>query len=281
MKTASITAIIVIILAGIGGFVLYQQQAPQTADQATTTDPVLAEAPADWIQHQDNFLSFAHPTNAEISQEAGRTKIQILGPNNEENTEVTDGITAYLSATSAAGISQEALTERVFADKRQTSQEVIEQPTSTQFAGRSGFWFTLRNQLGSETRTIVIPADKTQTALIGSYTASGQDTQQYIEQFETIMETTELTALPAQDNIADQPEQATTSTSTSQTGGSELAQLCEQADGHWLAKHNECENVTESWCEKQGGSFNACASACRHDPDAQMCTQQCVFVCSL
>jgi hypothetical protein len=281
MKTASVTAIIVIILAGIGGFVLYQQQTPQTADQATTTDPVLAEAPADWIQHQDNFLSFAHPADAEVSQEAGRTKIQILGPNNEPNTEVTDGITAYLSATSTVGTSQEALTERVFTDKRQTSQDTIEQPTATQFAGRSGFGFTLRNQLGSQTRTIIIPADKKQTALIGSYTASGQNSQQYIGQFENVTQTTELTALPAQDDTTNQPEQATTSTSTNQTGGSRTARLCEQAGGHWLAEHDECENVTEKWCEEQGGSFNACASACRHDPDAQMCTQQCVFVCSL
>jgi hypothetical protein len=281
MKTASITAIIVIILAAIGGFVLYQQQAPQTADQSTTTDPVLADAPTGWVTYQNTFLSFAHPADAEVSQEAGRTKIQILGPNNEPNTEVTDGITAYLSATSTAGISQEVLTERVFAEKRQTSQGIIKQPTSTQFAGRSGLRFTLRNQLGSETHTIVIPADKTQTSLIGSYTASGQDTQQYIEQFETIMQTTELTALPVRSSSGDQSEQATSSTSTSQAGGGELAQLCEQANGHWLAEYNECENVTESWCEKQGGSFNACASACRHDPDAQMCTQQCVFVCSL
>ncbi len=54
---------------------------------------------------------------------------------------------------------------------------------------------------------------------------------------------------------------------------------CEEAGGNWLAEYNECEFVDREWCEEAGGTFAECESACRHDPDAEICTMQCVPVC--
>lgn len=54
---------------------------------------------------------------------------------------------------------------------------------------------------------------------------------------------------------------------------------CESAGGEWLAEHNECEYISEENCTETGGEFDECESACRHDPDAEMCTQECVPVC--
>ena len=55
---------------------------------------------------------------------------------------------------------------------------------------------------------------------------------------------------------------------------------CTDAGGKYLALFNECENVSSAACTTMGGTFDECASACRHAPEAVMCTAQCVPVCS-
>jgi hypothetical protein len=57
--------------------------------------------------------------------------------------------------------------------------------------------------------------------------------------------------------------------------------ICEDFDGNFLEAQNECEYVTQEECDILGGTFEDCASACRHDPNAEICTMQCVPVCYL
>lgn len=59
----------------------------------------------------------------------------------------------------------------------------------------------------------------------------------------------------------------------------DLAAVCESNNGKWSAEYKECEGVGPEWCASNGGRFNECASACRHDPKAEVCTMQCVLVC--
>jgi|GEM_PF-1364648 len=54
---------------------------------------------------------------------------------------------------------------------------------------------------------------------------------------------------------------------------------CVAAGGNWLADYEECEYVSEEWCDDEGGEFYECESACRHNPEAEICTLQCVVVC--
>ena len=54
---------------------------------------------------------------------------------------------------------------------------------------------------------------------------------------------------------------------------------CTGNGGQWLAEFNECEYISESQCSEMNGEYNECESACRHNPDAKICTQQCVLVC--
>lgn len=56
---------------------------------------------------------------------------------------------------------------------------------------------------------------------------------------------------------------------------------CSNAGGTWVEKFNECENIDQLECQEAGGTFNACASPCRHDPDAEACAMVCVGVCTL
>lgn len=54
---------------------------------------------------------------------------------------------------------------------------------------------------------------------------------------------------------------------------------CLSFDGNWLPETRECEGMSKEQCESLGGTFNECASACRNNPKAEVCTMQCVIVC--
>jgi len=54
---------------------------------------------------------------------------------------------------------------------------------------------------------------------------------------------------------------------------------CLSFDGIWIEEANECEGMPAQMCDELGGVYNECASACRNDPLAQMCTEQCILVC--
>lgn len=276
MKTSTIS-ITIAIVAVVSGIVLYQQQTPESSQPttATTTDTTV---PGDWSTYQDNGLSFSHPSAARISEENERVKIQILGDNNQPNTEVTDGITGYLSTTSSS-VSLQKTADRLFTERSETSQEVVAEVASSTFAGRDGYMFRLRNQLGSVTDYQVLEGSEGSVFQV-SYTASGKESQQYAETMETIVSS--LHYQPSKSTNESGQDQSATSSEEDKANEQEvsLARACQNAGGNWLSEHNECEGVMEKWCQEQGGSFDSCASACRNDPDAQMCTQQCVLVCS-
>jgi hypothetical protein len=61
--------------------------------------------------------------------------------------------------------------------------------------------------------------------------------------------------------------------------GTTNQEACESAEGTWIESAQECEGISAEYCQEIGGNFNECASACRNDPDAQICTMQCVLVC--
>lgn len=75
-------------------------------------------------------------------------------------------------------------------------------------------------------------------------------------------------------------------TSCSQTEVSEdnnvnvIAEDCAINWWTWLEEFNECEYISQNWCDENWWNFNECESACRNDPEAEFCTLQCVPVCS-
>lgn len=56
---------------------------------------------------------------------------------------------------------------------------------------------------------------------------------------------------------------------------------CKARGGIWYP-NNVCEvnQLSENECVAKGGEFNPCASACRHNPEAEVCTMQCVLTCT-
>jgi hypothetical protein len=54
---------------------------------------------------------------------------------------------------------------------------------------------------------------------------------------------------------------------------------CGVQNGLWINQYKECEGISKEFCQSRGGYFNECASACRHNPEATICTMQCVPIC--
>ena len=77
------------------------------------------------------------------------------------------------------------------------------------------------------------------------------------------------------------PQPVSNSANSTQTNTSSKSSLCSTYGGTWLQAYNECESVDQEQCAAMSGSFNGCASACRHNPNAGACIQVCVRVCSL
>ena len=60
-----------------------------------------------------------------------------------------------------------------------------------------------------------------------------------------------------------------------------LKEECNLNGGKWLDEYKECEGIDEEQCNLLGGEFDECASDCRHEPESEVCTTQCIPVCSL
>lgn len=59
------------------------------------------------------------------------------------------------------------------------------------------------------------------------------------------------------------------------------ATACKNKNGTYDEIYRECLGIDQTACTQIGGQYNFCASACRHDPNAQVCTMQCVEVCQM
>lgn len=80
--------------------------------------------------------------------------------------------------------------------------------------------------------------------------------------------------------VPESPISTTPKEKTDQTTPT-IPQLCVDNGGTYLAQYHECEyGMDATTCESLGGEFNECASACRHDDKAMMCTMQCVVTCT-
>ncbi len=62
---------------------------------------------------------------------------------------------------------------------------------------------------------------------------------------------------------------------------SPVGYACINAGGQWSPEFSECLGISGTVCGEIGGTWNECASACRNNPDAEVCTMQCVQVCEL
>lgn len=55
---------------------------------------------------------------------------------------------------------------------------------------------------------------------------------------------------------------------------------CIESNGKWNEEYKECTGISQTQCTNLGGTFDECASACRHNPEAEACIMMCVQVCT-
>jgi len=283
-KSVAIT-VTVIVLAAIGVTVWGSNSLTEDNQlrQATSSNSTTTTEQRDgWSSTTQANVRFNHPSDASVTTENNRAKVQILGAGNQPNSEVTDGITGYLYSVEISSQNLAATAQSLFSQRSSTAQAVLASTSEDTFAGKEAYSFRLQNQLGSETQYFVLPSEQPGNALVASFTASGPEADDFSNQFEEITETAQVTEASKQDSRQEADNNKSTTTSDGTESGLSNAQACQDAGGRWLAEHNECEGVQRSWCEDYGGAYNSCASACRHNPDADLsCTHQCVQVCSL
>jgi hypothetical protein len=282
----TITVIVLAVIGGVfwGGGNSFEddQLSPATSSPATSSDTTTSPVqPEGWTRTTLASVQFSYPPEASVATENNRAKVQILGDDNQPNSEVTDGITAYLYSVTSNNRGLSATARSLFSARSSTAQTVVASTSEASFGGKSGYSFRLQNQLGSETQYFVLPSTQTGSALVASFTASGPNAQEFSDRFEEITETAQIIRTAGQETVQESNGEQSTSTLGGAESGLADGQACRDAGGRWLADYDECEYVRRSWCEKRGGTYNSCASACRNNPDAELCTQQCVPVCSL
>lgn len=72
-----------------------------------------------------------------------------------------------------------------------------------------------------------------------------------------------------------------TGTTTEGSATPTSGEKCAARGGTWSSEYGECTGIGQAACVAIGGDFDDCASACRHDPNAQVCILMCVEVCTI
>lgn len=213
MKNTLIT-ILVLVLVVIGLILLApfngeddNQETATTSDATTTmTDDQetnqQANVPVGWETYRapDSGLVFQHPpqviidtSNSEVGDVPQRTRVRLIGPESEENTEITDGFTFYARATSTSGMTSLESLARDILERETERAAVVDQLSETTFGDRRAFQFSVDSELGGEVQHAVV-AGEGDTDFVTSFIISGSETRDYESQIETMIETLNTTS---------------------------------------------------------------------------------------
>lgn len=78
------------------------------------------------------------------------------------------------------------------------------------------------------------------------------------------------------------PDSNFNNSGSSSRSNPEKASLCTGQGGRWSSEYKECLGINEESCRAIEGSWNECASGCRHIQNPGLsCTAVCVEVCTL
>ncbi len=141
------------------------------------TERGYTDVPEEWraFSHDETQLQFQAPLAAEMSTEAGRVKVQLLGLNNEPNTEVTDGITLTAMVETAdddAVVRVQAETALATQENAPAGGEVLEPLHTIPFGDRIAYAFTVRSALGNPVTYVFVRDAADRVILRATYAVS-------------------------------------------------------------------------------------------------------------
>lgn len=166
--------LVVLILLVFGGLYLVNIDSPDAIENGTptSTSPTQGNSsndskdestslPVDFRPHAepDQRYRIALPYEVDVSSpQTGITRYRYLGPNNEPNSEITDGytITIETEATSETSL-EELVTERTEAE----TTNLLEEPESMMLNGHEAFRYVTESALGNKpiTHYVVLPGN--------------------------------------------------------------------------------------------------------------------------
>jgi len=193
--------VVVLALVVVGGYYLLSAspQPTSTDEMATTTDQneqdtgtTSTAVPDDWVVFEsDQYgLTFEHPQEADLTENQERkfVKVQVTGPDQEPNTEVTDGYTLWIAKASATSSVAE-VAERQLAEETQNTQTVKEVARST-INGRTAYTFANETELGNTAYHVLWSVeDNMYMDITYSISGSEDDMTSYRESVNTIIRT--------------------------------------------------------------------------------------------
>lgn len=194
--TSAIIVIILVILSITAlGYVLFTvYDNVEGTDQAENGETNERGEMTDWPVYTSSVseISFAYPPNAQVTTEAGMVKVTYLGPNNEPNTEITDGFVLYVDHTDIGEEeSLQDLAESRYEEETERLSGVLV-PHATTIGDSLAYSFDVETELGPVSTYVVTRGDE-DTVIWFNYTVSGSDSDQYQNIINGIMQTTNLT----------------------------------------------------------------------------------------
>lgn len=172
--------LILIIVIGLGVVLLDMEEPPvndtDSNETATSSEQIRneTEVPQDWQAYEnDGFnFTFLYPESAQTRVENKMAKVQLIGPDAEENTELTDGFTLFVhTQESEAPLSE--LAQEQFAQDTEL-QESVEEPHQVTVGDREGYEYRIQTGLGSIATHVILPTEGAEYFIV-SYTVSGTD----------------------------------------------------------------------------------------------------------
>lgn len=166
MKNFIVTVIVLALLVVGGYYLLSTSPEPQSRDdQATTTDEQTQnenDVPEGWEQYdsEDFAFMFQHPDGADITenQDRGHVRVQVTGPDQEPNTEVTDGFSLWIMQESATTSLRDVADERLADETAREGMDVVEPVATTTVNGATGYSFANTTELGPTSHHVILPA---------------------------------------------------------------------------------------------------------------------------
>lgn len=183
------TLLFILILI-IGGFLLFR------GGESDTSPESLIEVPENWelFESPDFNFTFSYPPQASISTEAGRTKITYLGPDNEPNTEITDGFTFYVRTQPLESQTLQEFAQQSYQQATQspTGQDLdSEMPEQVSVNSRAGYQYRVESELGNMVDYLVLEAQGDQVFNV-SYSVLDPNNTGYQVVIDTIVQTLEI-----------------------------------------------------------------------------------------
>jgi len=187
-----IIGIIIIALLVISGYFLLPQKHQQNQTKPDNKNEQTTTIPQDWKKYTTSTFSFSHPPEATIESEASKVKVQLIGPDSEEGTEITDGFTFYVEPEELPEGSDLSDFAQSKHDRVTQKLKSLQPPTSTTIGDRSAYKFVVQSELGGGSNRIILEGDNDKAFVI-SYNVQDPNNVGYKEQIEKMIKSLEIT----------------------------------------------------------------------------------------